>query len=58
MISVQLGVSPLNALVRLRAYAYGHNQGLTDVARSVVERRLRFRPDGAQSAAHHGGWGR
>jgi hypothetical protein len=42
MISVQLGVSVLNALVRLRAYAYGHSMRLTDVAHDVVERRLHF----------------
>ncbi len=47
MISVQLGISVLDALVRLRAYAYGHDQKLAEVARSVVERRLRFRPDEA-----------
>jgi hypothetical protein len=53
MISVQLGVSALEALVRLRAYAYGHDKGLTDVARSVVERRLRFHPDDSTPAANH-----
>jgi hypothetical protein len=53
LISVQLGVSALEALVRLRGYAYGHNKRLTDVARAVVERRLRFRPDDAQPAADH-----
>jgi hypothetical protein len=53
MISVQLGVSTVEALVRLRAYAYGHDKRLTDVARSVVERRLRFRPDDAQPATDH-----
>jgi len=53
MISVQLGVSALEALVRLRAYAYGHDKRLTDVARSVVERRLRFRPDNANPATDH-----
>lgn len=53
MISVQLGVSALEALVRLRAYAYSHDKRLTDVARSVVERRLRFRPDDANPATDH-----
>ena len=57
MISVQLGVSVLDALVRLRAYAYGHSAQLTDVARAVVERRLRFRPDDATPAAGRGGRG-
>jgi hypothetical protein len=57
MISVQLGVSALEALVRLRAYAYGHDERLTDVARSVVERRLRFRADDSKPAANHDGRG-
>ncbi len=58
MMSVQLGVSPLEALVRLRGYAYGRNKRLTDVARSVVERRLRFHPDDATAATDHDrrGW--
>ncbi len=47
IVSVQLGVSALEALVRLRAYAHGHDKRLTDVARSVAERRLQFRPDDA-----------
>ena len=54
MISVQLGVPVLNALVRLRAYAYGHSMPLTDVARAVVERRLRFHPYDAERVAGHG----
>ncbi|WP_369831817.1 GAF and ANTAR domain-containing protein [Mycobacterium sp. E796] len=58
MISVQLGVSALDALVRLRAYAYSHDRPLTDVARAVVERRLRFHPDDAEPAADHVGRGR
>jgi hypothetical protein len=57
MISVQLGISALEALVRLRAYAYGHDKRLTDVARSVVERRLRFHADDSKPAANHDGRG-
>jgi hypothetical protein len=45
MILVQLGTSAEAAFVRLRAYAYAHDRRLGDVARDVVERRLRFRPD-------------
>lgn len=45
MVSVQLGVTPLEALVRLRAYAYGHDARLTDIARSVMEQRLRCERD-------------
>jgi len=50
MLSEQLGVSALEALVRLRAYAHSHDKPLTDVARSVVEQRLQFHPDEAKLA--------
>ncbi len=45
MILVQLGVSAEAAFARLRAHAYAHGRRLGDVARDVVERRLRFDPD-------------
>jgi len=45
MILVQLGISAEDAFARLRAYAYAHDRRLSDVARDVVERRLRFEPD-------------
>ncbi|MET8764039.1 GAF and ANTAR domain-containing protein [Lentzea sp. NPDC004782] len=45
MISVQLGVGVEEALVRLRAHAYAQDRRLVDVARDVVERRLRFSRD-------------
>jgi ANTAR domain/GAF domain len=45
MISVQLSVGIDEAFVRLRAYAYARDRSLTDVARDVVARRLRFTPD-------------
>jgi hypothetical protein len=45
MIMVQLGVSLTEALVRLRAYAYAENRPVSDVARDVVNRRLRFDGD-------------
>jgi hypothetical protein len=45
MILVQLGVSAEAAFARLRAYAFAHDRRLGDVARDVVERRLRFAPD-------------
>ena len=53
MVSVQLATSALDALVRLRAYAYNHDQQLTDVAHAVVERRLRFHPNDAEPATDH-----
>ena len=42
MVSVQLGISVGQALVRLRAYAFGNDRPLADVARDVVARALRF----------------
>jgi hypothetical protein len=41
-VSVQLGVSITEALVRLRAYAFSHDRLLHDVAEDVVARRLRL----------------
>jgi hypothetical protein len=42
MVSVQLGVSVAQALVRLRAYAFANDRALDDVAQDVVARELRF----------------
>jgi len=42
MISVQLGVSLAEALVRLRAHAYADGRLIAEVAADVVARRLRF----------------
>ena len=42
MIAVQLAVTVGDALVRLRAYAFGNDRPLTEVARAVVARALRF----------------
>jgi GAF domain-containing protein len=42
MVAAQLGVSVRDALIRLRAYAFGNNRALGDVATDVVSRRLRF----------------
>jgi hypothetical protein len=42
MVSVQLGVSVTEALLRLRAYAFGQGRLLTGVAEDVVARKLRF----------------
>lgn len=46
MVSVQLGIGVEEALVRLRAHAYAQDRRLVEVARDVVERRLRFSRDG------------
>jgi hypothetical protein len=45
MILAQLGCSADAAFARLRAYAFLHDRRLSDVARDVVERRLRFDPE-------------
>jgi len=42
MVAAQLEVTIGQALIRLRAHAFGNDRPLTDVARDVVDRRLRF----------------
>jgi hypothetical protein len=48
MVAAQLDVTIGQALVRLRAYAFGNGRTITDVARDVVERRLRFDADSGE----------
>ena len=45
MVVGQLGISPTDAFARLRAHAFSTGMTLTDVARDVVARRLRFTRD-------------
>jgi GAF domain-containing protein len=45
MLSVQLGVGVEEALVRLRAHAFAEGRPVIDVARDVVNRRLRLASD-------------
>ncbi|HEY6593041.1 MAG TPA: GAF and ANTAR domain-containing protein [Asanoa sp.] len=45
MVLAQLDVGADEAFLRLRAYAYANDRRLIDVARDVVQRRLRFEPD-------------
>ena len=45
MLSVQMGVSMDEALVRLRAHAFAHDQSDVDVASDIVGRRLRLSPE-------------
>jgi len=45
MVSAQLDITVTDALLRLRAYAFAHDRPLTDVAKDVVGRRLRFDGD-------------
>jgi len=46
MVAVQLRVGVGEALARLRAYAFGNDLLLIDVAEAVVARRLRLEPEG------------
>ena len=46
MVAVQLGVAVADAAARLRAYAYAENRSVVEVARDIVERRLRLVDDG------------
>jgi hypothetical protein len=50
MLTEQLGVGIADAFVRLRAHAYAHDLRLGEVARDIVARRLRLRPDSGSSA--------
>jgi len=51
MVAVQLELGVREALVRLRAYAFGHDRPLAEAARDVVGRTLRF--DAASGQADH-----
>ncbi len=42
MVAAQMEATVGQAFIRLRAYAFGNERSLTDVARDVVARRLRF----------------
>ena len=48
MVAAQLEVSVGQALMRLRAHAFGNDRALTAVARDVVDRRLRFDSDSGE----------
>ncbi len=45
MLVAQLGVEPAEALVRLRAHAYATGSSATDVARDILDRRLKLEAD-------------
>lgn len=48
MVAAQLEVTVGQALTRLRAYAFGNDRTVNDVARDVVARRLRFDVGGGE----------
>jgi ANTAR domain len=50
MLSIQLAVSLPEALLRLRAYAYGSRRPITEICQDIVDRRLRLGPDGEGTA--------
>jgi GAF domain-containing protein len=45
MLVAQLGVEPAEALLRLRAHAYATGRSATDVARDILDRRLKLEVD-------------
>lgn len=45
MLVAQLGVEPSEALLRLRAHAYATGRSASDVARDILDRRLRLEAD-------------
>jgi GAF domain-containing protein len=51
MVAAQLDVSVGQALIRLRAYAFGHDRPLREVAKDVVARKLRFDPRSGEKDA-------
>jgi len=48
MVAAQLEISVGQALIRLRAHAFGNDRPLAEVARDVVARRLRFDAGGGE----------
>lgn len=50
MVAAQLDVPVGQALIRLRAHAFGNQQALTAVATDIVSRSLRFEPDDPEPA--------
>ena len=45
MLVAQLGIDPAEALVRLRAHAYATDRTASEVARDILDRRLRLQAD-------------
>ncbi len=49
MVSIQLGISVGQALIRLRGHAFANDCALTSLANDVVARRVRFDEDGREN---------
>jgi hypothetical protein len=45
MLVAQLGIEPAEALVRLRAHAYANGRSATEIAREILDRRLKLELD-------------
>src|SRR4029079_14985872 len=45
MVSIQLRVSPREALARIRAFAFAHDRPVDRVAADILDRRLRLTDD-------------
>ncbi len=45
MLMIQLGAEPVDALARIRAYAFAHDERIGDVARDIVTGRLKLGRD-------------
>ena len=45
MLVAQLGIDPTEALVRLRGHAYATGRRATEVARDILDRRLKLEND-------------
>ncbi len=45
MVAAQLDVTVRQAMIRMRAHAFGNSRSLTEVAQAVVARTLRFSPE-------------
>lgn len=54
MVAVQLGASVTDALIRLRAHAFRTGRLVSDVAKDVVDQRLRLDSDGDTSNPSNG----
>ena len=53
-LAAQLHCSGDEALLRLKAYAFSHDQSITDVAQAVMDRKLHPEPDHPHEGPFHG----